>query len=205
MWFRPTGYDCKYILPRDAEPPEGAHLVSKERSLVWQIESEWRDFVQLASGEWLKDLKGSLRVEEGTFLEMEKGRPIAGTLAYYGAHGYQVRLRVSEREFDRLLELARAQKIPDVMIKPPMRVEGLEAGITDGKKWDVTKSPWIEVLWWDFFLPLSAASDDADDKKAPPMTLANVVDVVNERGRALLGFGWFALVAGSILLWLLRR
>lgn len=206
MRFIPTGYNCKYTLSRDAEVPEGAFVAKRERAIVWQVRSDRMDHVRLYTGEWLADIGGSVRVQEAPPFQMERGGGmVSGMLGYHNEHGYQVVLCVSEREFDRLLDLVRAAKIPELSIELPMHVDGLETVIPVGTRWNVETRRWVEVLWWNFLFPLGPSGAEADEKKPQPTTLTNVVDAVNERGRALLKFGWLALAAVAVALWLLRR
>ncbi len=209
----PTGFDAEYGFPREGEPPAAAALFPTARTLLWRVRSPSYEHVRLATGEWLKDLTGTVRIEVGQFIEME-GKRCGGLLRVFGPRNegertFHVGLRVSPDVFERLLGPAYDGRLPIIAIEI---AEGaaMQRTSAGGVEWDNAQHGWVEVVWWDFWFKLTPASGAEIDASRSPPNAAQVDALQKQLGSlarqlgCLLWLGASGVILLGILLWTLR-
>ncbi|WP_163865129.1 hypothetical protein [Myxococcus eversor] len=211
--LEPTGFNAQYGFPREGEPPAAAAFFPTAHTLLWRVRSPPHEHVCLATGEWLKDLTGTVRIEIGQFIEME-GKRYGGLLRAFGPRSegertFHVDLRVSPDVFERLLGPVYAGRLPTIAIE---MAEGaaMQTTLPAGIKWDSAQHGWVEVVWWDFWFKLTPASDAEIDASKSPPTAAQVDALQKQLGSlarqlgCLLWLGASGVTLLGILLWTLR-
>ncbi|TQF14189.1 hypothetical protein FJV41_20095 [Myxococcus llanfairpwllgwyngyllgogerychwyrndrobwllllantysiliogogogochensis] len=211
--LEPTGFDGHYRLPRDGEPPAAAAFFPTARTLLWRARSSFDEHVRLSTGEWLKDLTGTVCIEIGQSIEME-GKRCGGLIRAFSPRGegertFHVDLRVSPDAFERLLGPAYVGRLPIIAI---VMDEGaaMQHTLAEGIKWDNAQHGWVEVVWWDFWFKLTQASDAEIDasKSLPTATQADAVQqqlgLLARQLGCLLWLGGSGVTLLGILLWTLR-
>ena len=169
--FAPDARDATYRFELDAEAPRS--VLPGGTSLGWKVTvSEISSYparmvsAQLKSGGLVRDLTGFVSISAGTATPdgqaIYDGSPRWGYLSYRTSpeERFIVGLHVSERLFERLLELAKAGTIPTVIIQLSGE-KGIETSQPDGRlhEWDNVSTPHVEILWCEFEVALPRTNE----------------------------------------------